>query len=58
MGEAELEQMIASLGSSWLEVRARAILLTFFGSGLRESELSAIQFQDLDLDGEKSRTFR
>ena len=46
---ADLEKMVASLGSSWLEVRDRAMLLTFFASGLRESELAALKLQDLDL---------
>jgi integrase/recombinase XerD len=47
---ADLDSMVASLGSSWLDVRDKAILLTFFASGLRESELAALKVQDLDLD--------
>ena len=46
----DLDSMVASLGSSWLDVRDKAILLTFFASGLRESELTALKVQDLDLD--------
>lgn len=46
----DLDSMVASLGSSWLDVRDKAILLTFFASGLRESELAALKVQDLDLD--------
>jgi integrase/recombinase XerD len=47
---ADLESMVASLGSSWIDIRDKAILLTFFASGLRESELAALKIQDLDLD--------
>ncbi|HKH99704.1 MAG TPA: tyrosine-type recombinase/integrase [Candidatus Sulfotelmatobacter sp.] len=47
---ADLETMVGSLGSSWIGIRDKAILLTFFASGLRESELAALRLQDLDLD--------
>ena len=47
---ADLESMVSSLGSSWIDIRDKAILLTFFASGLRESELAALKVQDLDLD--------
>jgi integrase/recombinase XerD len=46
----DLESMVSSLGSSWIDIRDKAILLTFFASGLRESELAALKVQDLDLD--------
>jgi len=49
LGLADFDSMIASLGSSWLEIRDKAILLTFFSTGLRESELAALKVQDLDL---------
>jgi integrase/recombinase XerD len=35
---------------TWLVHRDRAILLIFFASGLRESELAALRIEDLDLD--------
>lgn len=50
LSPADLDAMVASLGFSWLDVRDKAILLTFFASGLRESELAALKVQDLDLD--------
>ena len=42
--------MVASLGTSPLDIRDKAILLVFFGSGLRASELAALKLKDLDLD--------
>jgi len=59
---ADLDKMVAHPGTSagwrwsrapnpWLEIRNRAMLLTFFASGLRESELAALRLEDLDLDG-------
>jgi integrase/recombinase XerD len=50
LSQADLEMMVSSLGQSWLAVRDRAMLLTFFASGLRESELAALKMRDLDLD--------
>lgn len=47
---ADLESMVASLGSSWLDIRDRAILLVFFASGLRVSEFAALKIHDLDLE--------
>jgi len=47
---ADLETMVGSLGASWLDVRDKAMLLTFFASGLRESELAALKLQDIDLE--------
>jgi integrase/recombinase XerD len=48
---ADLEKMIASLGASWLDVRDKAMLLTFFASGLRASELADLKMCDLNLEG-------
>jgi integrase/recombinase XerD len=48
---ADLEKMVASLGTSWLALRDRAMLLTFFDSGLRVSELADLKMCDLDLEG-------
>jgi integrase/recombinase XerD len=46
---ADLEKMVASLGTSWIEIRDRAMLLIFFASGLRASELASLKLQDVDL---------
>ncbi len=50
LSQVDLEAMVNSLGNSRLEIRDRAIMLTFFASGLRESELADLKLQDLDLD--------
>jgi integrase/recombinase XerD len=50
VSQADLEKMVASLGTSPLEIRDKAMLLTFFGSGLRESELAALKLPDIDLE--------
>jgi integrase/recombinase XerD len=47
--QADVEKMVASLGDSPLEIRDRAMLLLFFGSGLRESELANLKLHDIDL---------
>lgn len=46
----DLEKMVTSLGTSWIDIRDKAILLTFFASGLRASELAALKVQNLDLE--------
>jgi integrase/recombinase XerD len=50
VSQADVEKMVASLGTSPLAIRDKAMLLTFFGSGLRESELAALKLSDIDLD--------
>jgi len=56
---ADLNKMVAHPGISagwspaartWIDTRDKAMLLTFFASGLRESELAALRLEDLDLD--------
>lgn len=47
---AEVEKMVNSLGNTWLGIRDRAMLLTFFASGLRESELADLKLADIDLE--------
>lgn len=49
LGLPDLEKMVASLGDAWIDIRDRAMLLTFFASGLRESELANLELKDLDL---------
>lgn len=55
----DLDKMVAHPGISggwnlaartWVNIRDKAMLLTFFASGLRESELAALRLEDLDLD--------
>ena len=50
LSQADFEKMVASLGTSTLDIRDRAILQTFYASGLRESELANLKLEDLDLD--------
>jgi integrase/recombinase XerD len=50
IGQADLEKLVAALDDSALGIRDRAILLLFYGSGLRESELAALKVEDVDLD--------
>jgi integrase/recombinase XerD len=50
VSESELQTMLDSLDTSTeIGIRDRAMLLTFFASGLRESELRNLRLQDLDL---------
>lgn len=55
LSESDVDKMVAFAGSrkrkSGVAVRDRAILLTFYASGLRESELANLKLSDLDLDG-------
>lgn len=53
----DLESIITCLGSSWIDIRDRAMLLTFFASGLRESELVALKLQDLDLEAGSAKVW-
>src|SRR5207245_10084169 len=46
----DLDRMVSSLGTAWLDVRDKAMLLTFFASGLRESELAGLKVRDLNLE--------
>jgi site-specific recombinase XerD len=48
--QADVESMIAALGESSINIRDRAMLYLFFGSGLRESELADLMLKDIDLD--------
>jgi integrase/recombinase XerD len=48
----DVDRMVASLGNSTLEIRDKAMLLLFFGSGLRADELAALKVEDVDLDTE------
>ncbi len=50
LSTAEIETMVASLGSSWRNLRDKAMLLTFFSSGLRAGELAVLEVADLDLE--------
>jgi site-specific recombinase XerD len=43
LSEGDLERMIDSLGTSLHDIRDRTLLLTFFASGLRESELAMLK---------------
>lgn len=47
--QVDVDKMVAALGESPLESRDKAMLLVFFGSGLRESELANLKVQDIDL---------
>jgi integrase/recombinase XerD len=59
LASGDLDKMIAHPGISggwslaartWIDARDKAMLLTFFASGLRESELAALRLEDLDLE--------
>lgn len=50
LSQADFERMVNSLGTSWIDVRDRAMLLVFFASGVRESELANLKLPDLELD--------
>jgi len=52
---ADFERMVASLGNSALNIRDWAMLLIFFASGLRVSELAALKIGNLDLDASSGR---
>lgn len=46
----EVERMVSSLGTSKRGLRNKAMLLLFFSSGLRASELAALKLADLDFE--------
>ena len=46
----DVDKIVASLGDSVLDIRDKAMLLLFFGSGLRADELAALKVQDVDLE--------
>jgi integrase/recombinase XerD len=50
LSQAEVESMLTSLTDSPMDVRDRAMILTFYASGLRETELANLNREDLDLD--------
>jgi integrase/recombinase XerD len=58
LGLADLDTMVASLGDSWLEIRDRAMLLTFFASGLRATELSFLKLPDIDLEAGAAKVWQ
>ncbi len=49
---SDVDRMAASLGNSALEIRDKAMLLLFFGSGLRPIELAMLKVADLDFETE------
>jgi integrase/recombinase XerD len=51
-GQLNVEKMIAKLGNSPLEIRDKAMLLLYFGSGFRPIELAALKVADLDFETE------
>ena len=59
LGLVDLDKMIvhSKLGTSWLARRDTAMLLTFFASGLRESELAALCLEDLDLEAGSAKVW-
>jgi integrase/recombinase XerD len=50
LSQVDLDAMVASLDNSRSGIRAKAILLLLFASGLRESELIEMKLQDLDFE--------
>lgn len=57
LGTADLNTMVASLKGSWSGIRDKAMLLTFFGSGLRESELVELKLEDLDFESSAAKVW-
>lgn len=58
LGLADLDTIVASLGNSWLQIRDRAMLLTFFASGLRATELSSLKLSDVDLEAGAAKVWQ
>jgi integrase/recombinase XerD len=70
LSTAEVETMVASLGPSlaepagrlrsaplWRNLRDKAMLLTFFSSGLRAGELAVLKVVDLDLESGSAKVW-
>ena len=65
LASGDLDKMVAHSGTSgrglaaraWIDLRDKAMLLTFFASGLRESELAALRLEDLDLDAGSAKVW-
>ena len=56
---ADLEKMVRSLGKrSPVDLRDRAILQTFYASGLRVAELCKLELRDLDLDAGAAKVWK
>lgn len=49
MDTDQLDQLLSSPASDWIEIRDKAIVELFYSSGLRLSELTALDLADLDL---------
>jgi integrase/recombinase XerD len=57
LSTAEIATMVASLGPSWRNLRDKAMLLTFFSSGLRAGELAVLKMADLDLESGSAKVW-
>jgi integrase/recombinase XerD len=57
LSTAEVETMAASLGPSWRNLRDKAMVLTFFSSGLRAGEIAVLKVADLDLESGSAKVW-